>query len=193
MPTVGAIMSLITLRLQRLPRVNDAGLQHLVRLTCLRSLDLSYTSVSNTGMSYLASLTSLTELALIGNDRISDLGLEHLQELPLIIVDLALTSVCTRGGLQLLNHCLQLDLIGMTALRGTRKEMFHHLTAVVDLTDSSGSISIAFNFNHISYQCRGRALGCLTPSRATTSGTLPLRTLELAYCDTDSGLVSSHY
>jgi hypothetical protein len=133
MPTVGAIMSLITLRLQRLPRVNDAGLQHLVRLTCLRSLDLSYTSVSNTGMSYLASLTSLTSLALIGNNRISDLGLEHLHELPLIIVDLALTSVCTRGVLQLLNHCLQLDLIGMTALRGTRKEMFHHLTADSDV------------------------------------------------------------
>jgi hypothetical protein len=142
MSTAGAIRSLHTLRLRMLPQVTDAGLQHLVGLTCLRSLDLSHTSVTDAGMPSLASLTSLTALALVGNNRISDVGLQSLAELPLNVVDLARTSVSTTGVLRLLRHSLPLNLIGMTTFRGDRTQMEDYLKGVVDLTEDSDILSI---------------------------------------------------
>jgi hypothetical protein len=113
--------------------VTDAGLLHLVGLTGLTSLDLSSTYVSDLGMPSVASLTVLTSLTL-RDTRISDVGLAYLQDLPLTAVELARTSVSTKGLLQLLHHSLQLTSIGTHDFRGNRLQTIKHLTAVVELT-----------------------------------------------------------
>src|SRR6266545_2895397 len=56
---------------------DDGGLRHVGRMTALRKLYLTGTSISDEGMRQLAGLTELTELALDGTG-ISDAGLAHL-------------------------------------------------------------------------------------------------------------------
>src|SRR6185295_11689439 len=66
-----------TLLLSKCPGVGDRGMEHIAKLSRLRSLDLSSTRVTDGGLEQLRPLQQLRSLYLIGLDGISDRGLEH--------------------------------------------------------------------------------------------------------------------
>jgi hypothetical protein len=75
-----APVELVTVNLNLIPKVEDAGLEHLKGLTKLTWLGLVGTRVSDAGLEHLKGLTKLTWLDL-GGTQVSDAGLVHLKEL----------------------------------------------------------------------------------------------------------------
>jgi serine/threonine protein kinase/Leucine-rich repeat (LRR) protein len=88
---------LVFVNLNRIPKVEDAGLDHLKGLTNLSYLDLDGAAVTDAGLERLKGLTHLTYLDL-GATRVTDAGLGHLKGLTnLTYLDLGVTRVSDRG------------------------------------------------------------------------------------------------
>jgi hypothetical protein len=74
----GGLTKLILFHVWNAPKLTDAGLVHLQRLTQLESLGLNGTRVTDDGLARLAGLVQLEELFLDGT-HLTDAGLAHLQ------------------------------------------------------------------------------------------------------------------
>jgi DnaJ-domain-containing protein 1 len=132
----------------RCPEVNDDQLRHVVRLTGLRTLDLSGASVTDLGIGLLASLTDLLELNLLGTP-ITDAAMRPISRLSkLQSLGLAETPLTDDGLSQLstLTNLIRLD------LRGTR--IARHCVEQLSRLPRLGEVHLPLR---ISWRARGRA------------------------------------
>jgi hypothetical protein len=98
-----------------LPTITDADMVCLEPLTAIRSLDLSYSQVGDTGLEHVAHLTDLEKLELRGTKVTND-GLRHLFRLAkLEYLGLEGTSIGDPG----LEHLPGLERLSLVNLTGT--------------------------------------------------------------------------
>jgi hypothetical protein len=127
-------------------RVSDGGLQNLVGLRSIQALRLGASSLSDTGMASVCSLTTLTELG-IGGTKVTDPGLEHLDNLKnLKILNLANCQVGGAGLFQV-GRLTELDKLhlggvqvgdtGLATLAGLNKLTFLSLVDNFRATDAA--------------------------------------------------------
>ena len=119
-----------TLNLSR-TQVTDSGLSELEGLDQLRALDLSAGKVTDTGLRHVEPLRQLQWLDL-GGTKVTDVGLSHLQRLTqLQWLDLGGTKVTDVG----LSHLQRLTQLQWLNLRGTKVSDpgLEHLTGLTEL------------------------------------------------------------
>ena len=139
---VGSLRHLAGLDLEFCENVTDVGLNHLDSLANLRWLALKRTGfgpnpITDTGLSYLRSLTKLSLLDLYGN-KITDTGLIHLTKMNrLEHLDLSLTHVTDSGlrHLRSLKNLERLELIFTEGFAGPKisDEGLRHIGSLENL------------------------------------------------------------
>ncbi len=113
---IASIGSLEHLTLQACPRVSDAGLSHIRRLTRLQGLNLTTTRVTDVGMENLKDLTDLGFLAL-NDTRIGDDGLRRLSGLKKIGVLYLNATNTTDAGLAYFEQMTQMQWLDLGSTR----------------------------------------------------------------------------
>ena len=109
------LSKLATLSIRRC-NLSDSALKHLVELRQVRRLDLSDTSISGEGLTYLRGMNKLWWLCL-NNTAIDDESLRHIGELEnLAVLEVSRTRVCGRG----FQHLLGLTHLTYISASGNR-------------------------------------------------------------------------
>lgn len=110
--TIGQLGELTELNLGNCPRVSDAGIAHLRKLTRLVELNLVHTRLSDAGLKQLTALRHLRGLV-IGGPQVTDSCMDHLAKLPqlrgLVVTDAAVTDT----GLQRLDDLPDLAFLSL--------------------------------------------------------------------------------
>jgi Leucine-rich repeat (LRR) protein len=105
------------------PRLTDAGLAEVARLSSLKALYIYDHNLTNAGLAHLARLELLEELDLIGKGRLNDAGLVHLAKLPCLRYLLLQGKNFTDDGMAQIKNCSSLRIL--------------HLGHLTQLTDAA--------------------------------------------------------
>ncbi|HEV3418624.1 MAG TPA: hypothetical protein VG056_17510 [Pirellulales bacterium] len=106
------------------PRITDAGLVHIWRLSRLIALDLCGAEITDVGMAHLAELTQLNELCL-SNTHVTDAGLEYVRGFnQLSRLELDGTKV-SGAGLEHIKGLSRLRILGLASTKVTDAGIAH--------------------------------------------------------------------
>lgn len=105
------------------PRLTDAGLAEVARLSSLKALYIYDHNLTNAGLAPLAQLELLEELDLVGKGRLNDGGLVHLSKLPRLRYLLLRGRSFTNAGMAQIKNCSSLRIL--------------HLGFLTQLTDAT--------------------------------------------------------
>lgn len=138
------VTSLTSLSLQRCKWITDSAMVPLARLSKLRSLNLSATSVSGKGLLWLSGQAPISELHLADCRHVDDAGLECVSQLPLLSKLFLSNTAVTNAGLAHLSRISALHTLDLGTRFEVRDQGMAALAACQQLASlTAGSVDIS--------------------------------------------------